>query len=92
MDKNQSFMEKIIINNSIIKQLVKVLPQWLSTREYEIIKLRYGLVDEREHTLQEVGIIFGVTCERIRQIQRKALRKIRHPARIGKLLGGNHAK
>ena len=57
----------------------------LSYREREIIKLRYGLGDGYSYTLEEVGHIFKVTRERIRQIEAKALRKLRHPTRSRKL-------
>jgi RNA polymerase primary sigma factor len=53
----------------------------LSVREREIIKLRFGLGDGYIYTLEEVGRIFKVTRERVRQIEAKALRKLRHPSR-----------
>jgi len=53
----------------------------LSDRERQVLELRYGLVDGRDHTLEEVGQHFTVTRERIRQIEAKALRKLRHPTR-----------
>src|SRR5579859_4375784 len=57
----------------------------LSTREEQIIRMRFGIEDGSERTLEEVGQSFGVTRERIRQIEAKALRKLRHPSRSGKL-------
>jgi RNA polymerase primary sigma factor len=57
----------------------------LSQRERHILELRYGLSDGRSRTLQEIGNVFGVTRERIRQIERRALRKLRHPARVKQL-------
>jgi RNA polymerase primary sigma factor len=57
----------------------------LSPREAQVIELRYGLVDGTPHTLEEVGERFGVTRERIRQIETKAIRRLRHPARSKKL-------
>jgi RNA polymerase primary sigma factor len=57
----------------------------LSTREEKIIRMRFGIEDGSERTLEEVGQSFGVTRERIRQIEAKALRKLRHPSRSGKL-------
>ena len=57
----------------------------LTDREREVLELRFGLKDGRSYTLEEVGQIFGVTRERIRQIEAKALRKLRHPQRSHKL-------
>jgi len=57
----------------------------LSEREREVLELRFGLRDGREHTLEEVSRYFDVTRERIRQIEAKALRKLRHPARSREL-------
>ena len=57
----------------------------LTPREERIIKMRFGLEDGTEHTLEEVGHNFGVTRERIRQIEAKALRKLRHPSRNRRL-------
>jgi RNA polymerase primary sigma factor len=57
----------------------------LSLRERRVLQLRYGLEDGRTRTLEEVGREFSVTRERIRQIEAKALRKLRHPTRSEKL-------
>jgi RNA polymerase primary sigma factor len=57
----------------------------LIPRERRVIQLRFGLIDGHERTLEEVGQRFGVTRERIRQIEAKALRKLRHPSRSQKL-------
>jgi RNA polymerase primary sigma factor len=57
----------------------------LTPREERVIKMRFGLEDGTEHTLEEVGQTFGVTRERIRQIETKALRKLRHPTRSRRL-------
>ena len=56
-------------------------PATLTPREEKVIKLRFGLEDGTEHTLEQVGQSFAVTRERIRQIEAKALRKLRHPSR-----------
>ena len=53
----------------------------LSERERQVLELRFGLLDGKDHTLEEVGLFFDVTRERIRQIESKALRKLRHPTR-----------
>lgn len=66
------------------EQLLEVLDT-LTERESRVLKLRFGLEDGRPHTLEEVGDIFKVTRERIRQIEAKALRKLRHPTRSKKL-------
>ena len=72
---------------SMIKdQLMKILST-LTPREERVIRMRYGLDDNRARTLEEVGQAFGVTRERIRQIEAKALRKLRHPKRKEKLKG-----
>jgi RNA polymerase primary sigma factor len=57
----------------------------LTPREERVIKMRFGLEDGTERTLEEVGQAFGVTRERIRQIEAKALRKLRHPGRSRQL-------
>ncbi|HWZ42010.1 MAG TPA: RNA polymerase sigma factor RpoD [Candidatus Saccharimonadales bacterium] len=73
-----------MINVDLKEQTAHVL-RTLSPREERIIKMRFGLEDGSEHTLEEVGNNFQVTRERIRQIEAKALRKLRHPSRSGKL-------
>ena len=75
-----------VINLNLKEQTASVL-KTLTPREEKIIKMRFGLEDGSEHTLQEVGQTFAVTRERIRQIEVKALRKLRHPSRSHKLRG-----
>jgi RNA polymerase primary sigma factor len=73
-----------VINLNLHEQTAEVL-KTLSPREEKIIRLRFGLEDGSEHTLEEVGQNFAVTRERIRQIEAKALRKLRHPSRSFRL-------
>jgi RNA polymerase primary sigma factor len=73
-----------VINISLKEQTDSVL-KTLTPREEKVIKMRFGLDDGSEHTLEEVGQSFAVTRERIRQIEAKALRKLRHPSRSRKL-------
>lgn len=67
------------------KELEKVMRETLSDREEAVLRLRHGLDDGHVRTLEEVGNIFGVTRERIRQVESKALRKLRHPSKSKKL-------
>ena len=71
--------------NEILKEEIKSVLTTLQEREQEVLELRFGLVDGTSHTLEEVGKKFNVTRERIRQIEAKALRKLRHPSRAKKL-------
>ncbi len=73
-----------VINVSLKERTALVL-HTLTPREEKIMKMRFGLEDGSEHTLEEVGLEFAVTRERIRQIEAKALRKLRHPSRSRKL-------
>lgn len=70
--------QETIANNLAMKDVRKIMREILNYREYNVLLLRYGLLDGRERTLEEVGIIFKVTRERIRQIETKALRKLRN--------------
>ncbi len=73
-----------VININLKDQTAAVL-QTLTDREEQVIRMRFGIGDGSEHTLEEVGQRFSVTRERIRQIEAKALRKLRHPSRTRKL-------
>ncbi len=72
-------------DKQLLKEQVKDLLNGLSDREREVLEMRFGLKDGLDHTLEEVGKHFGVTRERIRQIEAKALRKLRHPTRSRQL-------
>jgi RNA polymerase primary sigma factor len=71
--------------NELLKDEISEVLLTLTEREEKVIRLRFGLEDGRSRTLEEVGQLFGVTRERIRQIEAKALRKLRHPSRSRKL-------
>ena len=70
---------------SLLKDQIEEVLGSLNEREQKVLKLRFGLEDGRARTLEEVGKEFNVTRERIRQIEAKALRKLRHPSRSRKL-------
>ncbi len=74
-------------SHSLLKDRIQEVLKTLSEREQEVLTLRFGLVDGYSRTLEEVGRKFAVTRERIRQIEAKALRKMRHPTRLRKLDG-----
>jgi RNA polymerase primary sigma factor len=69
----------------LLREQMQTVLDLLSERERKVLEMRYGLKDGQAHTLEEVGQAFGVTRERIRQIEAKALRKLRHPTRSRKL-------
>jgi len=73
-----------IVNLNLAEQTRRVLAT-LTQREEKVLRMRFGIGEESDHTLEEVGQDFNVTRERIRQIEAKALRKLRHPSRSGKL-------
>ena len=72
-------------DNSLLKDKIDEVLKELTDREERVLRLRYGLDDGRTHTLEEVGKEFGVTRERIRQIEAKAIKKLRHPTRAKQL-------
>jgi RNA polymerase primary sigma factor len=84
VDQNGVSPSDAVINLNLREQTAQVL-KTLTPREEKIIKMRFGLEDGSEHTLEEVGQNFAVTRERIRQIEAKALRKLRHPSRSHRL-------
>jgi RNA polymerase primary sigma factor len=75
------------MNRELLKKRINEVLSGLTYREREILRLRYGLADGYSYTLEEVGKIFSVTRERVRQIEAKAVRKLQHPIRARKLLG-----
>jgi RNA polymerase primary sigma factor len=83
-DRNVISPSEAVININL-KEQTEALLKTLTPREEKVIKMRFGLGDGSEHTLEEVGQNFAVTRERIRQIEAKALRKLRHPSRSRKL-------
>ena len=72
-------------SNALLAEALKEILDTLTDREADVLRMRFGMYDGRTHTLEEVGQIFGVTRERIRQIENKAIRKLRHPSRAKKI-------
>jgi len=90
-DPNALTPHEVMIQD-MIKQVLDDVLETLTDREEKVLRLRYGLFDGKNHTLEEVGREFGVTRERIRQIEAKALRKLRSPSRQNKLKEIYHGK
>ena len=72
-------------SNALLAEALKEILDTLTEREADVLRMRFGMYDGRTHTLEEVGQIFGVTRERIRQIENKAIRKLRHPSRAKRI-------
>jgi len=72
-------------SNALLAEALKEILDTLTEREADVLRMRFGMRDGRTHTLEEVGQIFGVTRERIRQIENKAIRKLRHPSRAKRI-------
>ena len=72
-------------SNALLAEALKEILDTLTEREADVLRMRFGMYDGRTHTLEEVGQSFGVTRERIRQIENKAIRKLRHPSRAKKI-------
>jgi RNA polymerase primary sigma factor len=72
-------------SKQLLREQMGTILDSLNLRERQVLEMRFGLKDGQVHTLEEVGVAFGVTRERIRQIEAKALRKLRHPLRSRKL-------
>jgi RNA polymerase primary sigma factor len=87
LEDHASESPMMLANQSVLRQKIEGLLKTLTWREREIIRLRYGLQDGYTYTLEEVGRIFKVTRERVRQIEAKAVRKLQHPIRSMHLEG-----
>ena len=74
-----------VTSNALLSEALREILDTLTEREADVLRMRFGMYDGRTHTLEEVGQIFGVTRERIRQIENKAIRKLRHPSRAKKI-------
>ena len=85
-DKKAQCPSSAVVNTNLQEQTRKVL-ETLTPREEKVLRMRFGIGEKSDHTLEEVGQNFDVTRERIRQIEAKALRKLRHPSRSKKLRG-----
>jgi RNA polymerase primary sigma factor len=79
-------MSKKKLDVLTIKQILDAYPDCLDSREKQVIDLRFRITVNSRKTLQQIGDMFGVCRERVRQIERKALRKLRHPSRLKKIL------
>jgi len=86
LESENEFSPADTVANSDLKEQVREVLKSLTPREEKVLKMRFGIDVASEHTLEEVGKDFSVTRERIRQIEVKALRKLRHPSRSKKLL------
>jgi RNA polymerase primary sigma factor len=80
-DENSTRPDEYTFNNELSEK-IKILLSTLSSREEKVIRLRFGIGEKEAYTLEEVGQKFGVSKERIRQIESMALRKLKHPKRI----------
>jgi RNA polymerase primary sigma factor len=83
-DKEAISPQEAAISSNITKQIQRVLST-LNEREERILRMRFGIGEKQDHTLEEVGQDFDLSRERIRQIEEKALRKLKHSSRVGKL-------
>ena len=83
-DENLMPQFDVLAHGSLVRVVKEVLDS-LESREAEVLRMRFGIDTDTDHTLEEVGQQFDVTRERIRQIEAKALRKLKHPSRSEKL-------
>ena len=84
MDERMKSPEEELVEHDVLKHVMGML-QTMDQREATVLRMRFGIGEHSDHTLEEVGQDFEVTRERIRQIEAKALRKLRHPARSKRL-------
>ncbi len=84
-DKESESPTDFVRRTLLREDLLEMLQEFLTPREERVLRLRYGIDDDKPRTLEEVGKIFGVTRERIRQIEAKAIKKLRHPLRSKRL-------
>ncbi|MBL1218217.1 MAG: sigma-70 family RNA polymerase sigma factor [Planctomycetes bacterium] len=87
IEDQQSDVPSKVASNEMLRQRIEQVLKTLNYREREIIKLRYGIGDGYTYTLEEVGRIFRVTRERVRQVEARAIRKLQHPVRSRKFAG-----
>ncbi len=85
IENEKSPQPEDIISRKLLKRARSEVLTTLSDKERLVLEARFGLHNKRTHTLEEIGTVFGVTRERIRQIESKALRQLRHPSRSKKL-------
>jgi len=85
-DKDKPTIDQQVSNKQLAQKLKGILDQ-LPPKNAEIMRLRYGIDKDHEHTLEEVGEMFNLSRERIRQIQNNSLAKMRHPQKKQQLLG-----
>jgi len=83
-DKKVVLPADAIVSKNLVEQVQRVLST-LTSREEKVLRMRFGIGEKYDHTLEEVGQDFSVTRERIRQIEAKSLRKLRHPSRSKRL-------
>ena len=87
MNDTRTEKPEAVASNEMLRDKLESVLMTLAPREREIIRMRYGLTDGYNYTLEELGKIFRVTRERIRQIETKAMKKLQNPNRIAQLAG-----
>ena len=87
VEDTRSVAPEVAVDAALMQEEVGIALGSLAARERQVLELRFGMADGREHTLEEIGREFGVSRERIRQIEDQALKKLRHPSRTARLAG-----